>query len=232
MAEQEASKGESEKAEAPQAPEPVKTPEAFVRNGTTTSKSYEYYKRRFHEAEKRRDEQKREEADAVRVKGYSDKNKSDIASAEAINEATAKGTGTLFQNQFTRHPEIPKAYINLKYCDHNGNQVYWEGEAVEGQADLIVGLDPLKPHELSLIIVCPRCVQKGRDTGKHLQEAQITIRQSHVNFEFKPGLGPPTFVFQGRVYRSAGMIVESEKFRCSHDGWTARIVNNRVIPDR
>jgi len=223
MAEQEASEGELKKAEAP------KVPEAFVRGGTSTMKSEALYEQRFQEAEKRRDAQANEEGDAVRVKGFSDQKKSDLASAEAINEATAKGTGTLFQNQFTRHPEIPKAYILLKYCDSRGEQIKFQGDPVFCQADLIVGMDPLFPEELSLILVCPRCVQHGQ---KHLQDCQMTIRQRNRNFEFRSGMGPPTFIFQGRTFRSAGMIVESESFRCPDCNWKARISKNMVLPDR
>lgn len=205
-----------------------KAPEAFVRGGTPTMKSEALYEKRFHEAEQRRDEQAAEEGKATRVKGYADKQKADMAMASALQEATDKGTGTLFQNQFTRHPEIPKAYIPLKYYDRNGNHIVFQGEPVICQADLIIGMDPLFPEELSLILVCPRCVQQGQ---KHLQDCQMTIRQRNRNFEFKASMGPATFVFQGRTYRSAGMVVESEPFKCPDCNWKARISSNRVIPD-
>lgn len=223
MGEHEAPKGELNKSQTSKA-----VPDAFVRGGTPTMKSEALYERRFQEAEKRRDEQAAEEGKAERVKGYSDRKKADVEMASALNKATTKGNGTLFQNQFTRHPEIPKAYVLLEYCHKNGDQVRFEGEPVYGQADLIVGLDPLFPEELSLILVCPRCVQQGQ---KHLQDCQMTIRQRNRNFEFRSGLGPPTFVFQGQTYRSAGMIVESEAFHCPDCNWRARISKNRVVPD-
>lgn len=184
-------------------------PEVFVRGGGTgTAKSEQLYERRFQEAEKRRDVSNKERA----------------LSRLPIEEGGAQ----LLSNQFTRHPEIPKAFIPLVYVDRSGKPIEVNGEPVICCADLIVGVNPARPEELALVLVCPRC---QRSSHKHQQDNQIMLRQSNKNFEFKSGMGPATFVFEGKTFRSAGMITHSEAFRCYDCGWRARIDHNRVWPD-
>ena len=78
------------------------------------------------------------------------------------------------------------------------------------------------------MLVCPRCQQRSH---KHQQDNQILIRQSNRYFEFVAGKGPAEFLFQGKRFKSAGMITHSEPFSCHDCGWRARIDNNRVWPD-
>jgi hypothetical protein len=185
-------------------------PEFFIKGGgTATSRSESLYEQRYREAEERRDQSDRDKAMAE----------------EPASPDQASG---LLTNQFTRHPEIPKAFILLTYLDRFGQEVVINNETVACCADLIVGLNPVQPSELSLMIVCPRCQQQSH---KHQQDNQILIRQSNKYFEFVAGKGPSSFVFQGKRFKSAGMIVQSEKFSCHDCGWTARIDNNRVWPD-
>ncbi len=180
-----------------------KAPDGFVRGGTPTAKSEALYERRFREAEVRRDEAAVEKA---------------LASVPI-----EKGGAQLLTNQMTRHPEIPKAYILLRYVKSNGDQT-----GVECLGDLIVGMNPALPTELTLILVCPRCAQ-GQ---KHLQDCQIQIRQSNKHFTLVTGKGDPTFKFENKVYKSAGVITESESCTCPDCSWRFRIVNNTVRPDR
>lgn len=179
-----------------------KAPDVFVRGGTTTSKSEELYERRFQEAEVRRDQ------------AAEDKRLASIP-VEA-------GGAKLLTNQMTNHPEIPKAYILLKYVKSNGEET-----GIECMGDLIVGMNPMHPTELTLILVCPRCAQ-GQ---KHLQDCQIQLRQTNKNFTLVTGKGAPTFKFEDRVYKSAGVITESEPGTCPDCSWRFRIVNNTVRPD-
>lgn len=193
----------------PAAPEePAKGFSYVVGGGTGTAKSEAMYEERFHEAERRRDVSDRERAIA--------------------QTPIEHGGGQLFTNQMTAHPDIPRGFILLKYVDRHGNQIVINGEPTMCCADLIVGLDPERPTELSLMIVCPRCQQQSH---KHLQDNQILIRQSNKRFEFRAAMGPATFVYDGKTFRSAGMIIESEAFRCHDCGWRARIDHNRVWPD-
>jgi hypothetical protein len=186
-----------------------KAPEVFMRGGgTSTAKSEALYEERFQQAEQRRD--------------VSDKEK------QLARKPIEHGGAQLLSNQFTRHPEIPKAFIPLTFVDKRGSEIKINGEPVMCCADLIVGLNPTRPEELALVLVCPRCQQSSH---KHQQDNQIMIRQSNKWFEFKSGLGPRTFVFEGKTFKSAGMIVQSEAFRCFDCGWRARIDNNRVWPD-
>jgi hypothetical protein len=183
-------------------------PMGFVKGGTGTTASEQLYERRYQEAEQRRDE-----ADAEK---------------KVASVPIEKGGGQMHVSQMTQHPEIPKAYIPLTYVNHHGEPIIANGQEVMCQADLIIGMDPTRPMELTLIIVCPRCAKRGH---KHLQDCQLTIRQSNKYFEFKAGMGPPTFVHEGKTFKSAGMIVESEPFTCSDCDWRARISKNRVWPD-
>lgn len=180
----------------------------FVKGGTSTTKSEQLYEQRYQEAERRRD----------------------IADAEkrVAGVPVEQGGGQLHVSQLTRHPEIPKAYIPLTYVDSHGQPIVINGEEVLCQADLIIGMDPTEPLELTLILVCPRCQQRGH---KHLQDCQLTVRQKNKWFEFRASMGPATFVHHGQTYKSAGMIIESEAFRCPDCDWRARIDHNRVWPD-
>lgn len=189
--------------------EPV-APEFYIKGGgTSTSRSETLYEKRYREAEERRNRAAQ-----------------DKAAGEAPN--TPDRASGLLTNQFTRHPEIPKAFILLKYVDRFGQEIIIDGEPVACCADLIVGLNPMRPTELALMIVCPRCQQQSH---KHQQDNQILIRQSNKYFEFVAGKGPANFVFQGKRFKSAGMITQSEPFTCHDCGWRARIDNNRVWPD-
>jgi hypothetical protein len=206
---------EIDKDEVKEEPQPEDTfivgsaPMGFVKGGTGTTASENLYEQRYQEAEQRRDQAERDRA---------------MGQAPASPDQ-ASG---LMTNQFTAHPEIPKAFILLKYVDRFGQEIVINGEPVACCADLIVGLDPLMPTELSIVLVCPRCQQQSH---KHQQDNQLVVRQSNKNFEFVAGKGPRDFVFQGQRFKSAGMITQSEPFSCDHCGWRARIDNNRVWPD-
>jgi hypothetical protein len=183
-------------------------PDVFVKGGTRTQKSEEFFERRYQEAEERRN----------------------VSEAEKrlAKIPIEKGGAQLQSSQFTSRPDIPKAYIPLTYVDSKGEPIVVNGEPVVCQADLIIGIDPATPMELTLIIVCPRCSREG---VKHAQDCQLTIRQSNKMFEFVAGKGPETFVHDGKTFKSAGMIIQSEPFRCGDCGWRARIDRNRVWPD-
>lgn len=183
-------------------------PMGFVRGGTSTARSEKLFHDRFVDGEERRDQAARDRANA-RV-------------------PVEDGGAQLLTNQFTRHPEIPKAFIPLTFVDKRGETIYVNGEPVMCCADLIVGMDPMRPTALALVIVCPRCQQQSH---KHQQDNQIIIKQWNKYFEFAAGKGPRTFVFEGKTFNSAGMVVQSEAFRCPDCGWRARIDQNRVWPD-
>ena len=183
-------------------------PDVFVKGGTRTDASGRMFEQRYREAEQRRDV-----ADAEKKLGQI---------------PVEQGGAQLHTSQMTAHPEIPKAYIPLTYVDSRGEPIVINGEVVLCQADLIIGMNPLDPLGLTVILVCPRCSQEG---VKHAQDCQLTIQQSNKWFEFTAGMGAPTFVHQGKTFKSAGMIQQSEVFSCGDCGWRARIDKNRVWPD-
>lgn len=181
---------------------------SFVKGGTSTQKSEELYERRFREAEQRRD----------------------VAEAEkrAASVPIEQGGAKLLTNQMTATPEIPKAYVRLGFVDRHGNPIVINGTPAACCADLIIGMNPARPMELTLVMVCPRCSQQSH---KHEQDNQIMIRQSNKNFHFQASEGPALFEFQGEMFRSAGVVKWSEAFSCPDCGWRARIDNNVVWPD-
>jgi hypothetical protein len=90
-----------------------------------------------------------------------------------------------------------------------------------------VGLDPMKPLELTLVLVCPRC-QERMPQG----QCQIQVRQSNRIWHLDPSTAGSLIVFEGHPYRSAGTVMESEKFTCPRCAWQARIDKNRVWPEQ
>lgn len=175
--------------------------DAWVQGGTSTTKSDNYFERMFQESERRRN--------------IHDKEKS------LSRIPTQEGGAKLFTHKLTDNPEVPKAYVLLKYL--NRNKGY---DGFECLADLIVGPGD-DPNELMLVLVCLGCAKRGR----HHDQIQIQLRQSNRMFHFVPGKGAPMVRFEDNMYYSAGVIVESERFTCPNCAWSARIENNCVIED-
>jgi len=201
----------SEAKEKPVTPEPTaekaperKGPEVFVKGGTPTMRSERYFEDRFQEAEKRRDD-----LDMHR---------------KAANVPVERGGAKLLSSQLTANPEVPRAYVLLKFCTPGGMET-----GLECLSDIIIGADPKSPTSLVMMLVCPGCMSQGQ---KHMQDCQLRIPQSQKDWQLVVGKGDPQFVFDDECYRSAGMITYCEHFRCVDCGWGARIDNNRVIQDR
>lgn len=157
------------------------------------------------------------EADANRRRGIQDQERLKVAEEGAH----------LYTNKLTSAPEVQQVYVLLDYYTKGGEHLYDHGEKVQCLADVIIL--PGEKVELMLIIVCPRC-KENRPQG----QAQIKIRQSNRHWEldtrksgdlimFDDGFGP-------KPYKSAGTIMDCEKFSCEC-GWTARIDKNRVLPE-
>lgn len=218
---------ESPSKDVPAPPTEVEAPKlAYVKGGTGTQRSEDLYARRFEEAEERRDIAARQDAESrdqqdVKVPGGAD-------GKSSVKMPGHAGGAVQYTSQMTAHPEVPKAYVLLKYLTRTGSIMKVGGEPVECMADIIVGADPDHPTELCLILVCPKC---EADTHKHSQDNQLRIFQSNKYFELAAGKGQQRFMFQGQTYLSAGVITESERFDCPDCGWRARIEENFVRPD-
>jgi hypothetical protein len=222
----------------PEEPKQIEGPKlAYVKGGTGTTASENLYERRHQEAEARRAEadiMRRESKDQVeeRLPGRD-------GGELRMKQPGHEGGAVQYTSQMTAHPEVPKAYVCLTYLTRTGAKMLGpQGDPVQCCADIIVGANPELPTELCLVLVCPKC---QADSHKHQQDNQLRIFQSNKYFELVTGKGPATFLWvdkddRGRVvsrhmYRSAGMIVESEPFDCPDCGWRARIDNNHVRPD-
>lgn len=195
---------EQDKAEPEQ--QPVKrslidgAPMGFIRGGgTPTMKSEQHFEQLYRDAEVRRDE------------------------AQLDLDDARKGDGRVYANQFTGHPEVPKAYVLLRYLTRGGEET-----GIECLGDILMGVNEDRPDEIALVLVCPRCMRQGQ---KHQQDCQLRIRQSKKYIVLKPAMGAPTFEFEGKFYNSAGVITETDKCKCPDCGFTFRIDHNRVWPD-
>lgn len=211
---------------------PIEAPQlTFVKGGTSTQKSEELFARRQAEAEERRRIRDKEEAAS---RGQQEVEAEDGSRILMPSE----GGAVQYSSQMTAHPEVPKAYVKIIYLTRKGEPAMWpSGEPVECLADVIVGADPSRPTEMCLVLVCPRCQTTSH---KAHQDNQIRIFQSNKYFELEQR-GEAMFTFReydhkarkwvDNLYRSAGVIVESERFDCPDCGWRARITENRVWPD-
>jgi hypothetical protein len=176
--------------------------QGFVRGGTSTSANDKELEKQFWDAERRRD----------------------VAMEERrlANIPIDEGGAKLYTHKLTDTPDVPKAYIFLKYLTPQGEDT---GERC--LADLIIGTGD-DPIELMLVLVCFKCAKLGI---RHHDQMQLQIRQKNRKFQFVPAVGSQRFMFEGQVYYSAGMIMDSEKFTCPVCGWTAHVDKNRVWPE-
>lgn len=183
--------------------------DVFVRGGTTTS------------AHDRAEAELTASAEARR------------AQADAERRSAAQGQGKLFGG-----PLVPdageQAYVELFYLTAKGEQRYEFGEPMRCLADVVL----VGPNELCVVLVCPAC----KERGVPLDRCQMRVRQSNRAWEFSSKRqGDAIAWVEGvdahgkkivKLYRSAGTVVESEKFSCAQCGWAARIADNKVRPER
>jgi hypothetical protein len=178
-------------------------PTGFVKGGTSTSKNDEVAARLWHDAERRRD----------------------IAAAEQELACVPieQGGAKLFTNKLTPNAAVPKAYVLLRYVNRYGQPMApWEC-----CADVLIE-DFARPNDLTLQIVCPRCIVRGR----HGDQCQIALRPQNKRWYLRPGAGPQTFLFDDgfgtKTYKSAGVVLESERFQCADCTYEAVIANNEI----
>lgn len=165
--------------------------------------------------------QKAEEADAEKRR--------DVAAKERRIAATPieHGGGKIFTNKLTDRPELDQAYVLLDYMTARGEKLLDHGAPVQCLADVVVGVDPTRPKELTLIIVCPRCLERGVPQG----QCQLRIRQANRAWHLDTKHAGKIEVFEGKPFRSAGTVMDGERFSCGRCAWSARIDKNRVHPD-
>ena len=184
---------------------------SFVRGGTPTMAHERAVAEQEADAEKRRD----------------------IAAEERriARVPIEQGGGKIYQTRFTENSSIPQAYVLLDYLTARGEPMMYMGAPWQCLADLTsagetVATDGFGKHnlEMTLHIVCPGCIGKGTPQG----QAQLRIRQSNKRWVLDTKSAGMPILFEGQAYRSAGRIVECERFRCDKCGWEARIYDNKV----
>jgi hypothetical protein len=180
----------------------LRAPEGFVRGGTTSFGHDMLLQKSIAEADARR-------AEADEERGY------------------VKDGAKVYTNKFSRHGEAPQAYVLLDYMTDRGEPLYDHGVPVQCLADIQM-LDPLDPSNLTLTIVCPSCIARGPKGSQ--QFSQLTIQQKNRGWHLDTRTTGELIMFEGRPYRSAGTVMDSEKIRCPDCGWTARIDKNKVRP--
>ncbi len=181
--------------------------DAFVRFGTTSSGHDKLMAQRQAEEEQRRAE---DDADRERVK------------KKGLGAGDPNEIATQYSHEFTEHPEIMRAFVPLQYLSRGPNPRV----VLEGVGDIIMPQNPQFENELALMIFCPRCKER-----LHAAHCIITIRQSHRYWELdKRGAGE-LFIWEGEPLRSAGTVMDSEKFTCGRCSWSARIHKNQVRPE-
>lgn len=205
------------------APEPVSTPlpepapplesesrplelpwSMFVKGGTTTSVHDAYMAAQEADARERRRVDDQEKAIA-RERGLAAGNPYEIA--------------TIYENQFTPHPEISVAHVPLFYMSRTGKEVEFVG-----QGDIVLVENPAFQDELALILFCPRC--KQRLPAAH---SIVTVRQSNRRWELDQRTAGEACVDpDGEFYRSAGRVMGDEKFTCPRCSWRAIVSDNKV----
>lgn len=182
-------------------------PDMFVKGGTTSSAHDRMVFERTADAERRRDEAAGEKL-LAKERGLAAGNPNEVASQ--------------YSHEFTDHPEVKKAYVQLFYMGRGGKEVVYEGTG-----DIILCSDPVLPDEKMLLIYCPKCKERGRPADDSI----ITIRQSHRNWHHDERTSGERFVdVDGITQSSAGKVMDSDRFTCGRCEWSACIDNNRVIP--
>lgn len=153
----------------------------------------------------------------------------DVAAAERkqAQKPIHQGGAMMYQNRFQDNPEAADSFFSLEYVTTRGEPFYMNGQALGCLADVQV----LPDGSVQFVMVCPSCKAEGLP----LDRCQMTVNTRNKKFEidfngagemvlFNDGFGP-------KAYRSAGIIRETEPFRCSQCGWACRIVKNKVRPE-
>lgn len=183
-------------------------PMGFVRRGTTSFAHDQHVRSLEADADRRRHEAAIDHRMA----------------AIPIEDGGAKMT----THHLTKNPEVDKAYVLLEFVTNAGEPFIEKGEQLKALCDVIM----VGGTELALIIPCPRCIGSGTPQG----QAQMQIRQSNRHFELDitpsktlgDKLAGDFFRFDERFYRSAGLVRESEPFRCGNCSTKYRIVKNTI----
>lgn len=191
-------------------------PDMFMRGGTRTS-AHDLW-----EASLTYDEERRRAQDDFDRK--------------AASIPVEQGGAMLYESPLTGSPDVDKAYVMLDLLTSRGEQAYDQhGKPTKMLCDItVVNHDTM---ELALIVVCPRCKQNGRPMSR----CELTIRQSNRMWHLDTRTEGELIIVEDvdyytgekvvENYRSAGKVMDSERFSCGDCGWAAHIDKNRIWPE-
>lgn len=189
-----------------------KAPEVFVRGGGTHTTEHDKLFARLH-------------ADAERRRAQDDYERAISTPGEKSRVPVQDGGAVRYSNYLTECTDIEEAHVLLRYLTPGGEQAFGPGGAIHCVADIKVGDDPTN---MMLVFFCQRCLERG----SHAEECIIHVSQKHRHWELSlKGMGS-TFEFDGRLYKSAGTVMDSDLLRCNRCGWAVHIDNNCVRPER
>jgi len=180
-------------------------PEGFVKGGTTSS---------AHDALmalRKADEEQRRRVD--------DLEKQKVQQA-GLHAGLGDEIASRYSHQFTDHPEIAVGYVPLMFMGANGKEVEHYGTG-----DIVLPDDPKFEGERMLMLFCPKCIDRGVLPSHCL----IHVRQSNRKWYLDERKAGEMFVdCDGQPQRSAGWIMDSERFVCGRCAWAAKIHKNHV----
>jgi predicted RNA-binding Zn-ribbon protein involved in translation (DUF1610 family) len=172
----------------------------FIRGGgTSTSANDKAIAEAEADAERRRDEA--------------------LAEREMTRLPVEAGGARIFENK-SLDPGAKDLHVLLDLVNAKGEPHLVAGVPIQCLADIrVVG-----PNEMAVVVVCPRCINRKIPQG----QCQIQVRQSNRNWHLSDkGRGSPLW-FDGKMYQSAGTIMDSDRFSCPNCAWSARIDNNKL----
>jgi hypothetical protein len=195
-----------------------KAPDGFVKGGTTSWEHDKQVKKEWLDSERRRDEAAQEKKIAA--------------------TPISKGGGKMYEHGLTTQQEqgLPSGKVLLEFVNSKGEPEYDHGEPLQCLADVLMPQNPAYDGELMLLIICPKCKEK-----LPADQSIVQIRQSNRSWHLdarkagEPIMWPEwvkgndgklhkTF----EMHRSAGIIMDSEKFHCARCDWHAVIDKNKI----
>lgn len=154
-----------------------------------------------------------------------------IFEAEKRREAADQERGLVqdgaqeYVNKLTPHGSAPQAYVLLTFVNRRGETLHGPGGPTQCLADIFLEDDP---NNLILQIVCLRCQERA--SQGEMQFNQIRIAQKNRAWHLDGRTKGELIMFEGKAYRSAGQVVDSDVMTCPACRYQFRIDKNKVWP--